>query len=166
MRRLVREGARTASHQAAARQLYAPALPLRRRMELVDQRGEPCREVKARPTIRSHFRRPRGPSCHHAQGLPALMRDDCLRLADGRLSYVLHWPRLCSPLSSTTLATAVTNTGVWWKLYPPNTTFGRFFYPRPRSTFLLMAFGAGNRDTPRRSERRSDRRRGARRWYA
>src|SRR5215208_934959 len=147
MRRLVRERARTASHQAAACRLYAPAPLLRRRKELVDQRGEPCIEVKARPTNRSHFLRPRGPSCHHAQGLPALMRDDCLRLTDGRLSYVLHWPTLCSPLSSTTLATAVTNTGMWWKLYPPNTTFGRFFYPRPRSTFLLMAFvmafGAG-----------------------
>jgi hypothetical protein len=36
----------------------------------------------------------------------------------------------------TTLPGAVTNTSVWWNLYPLNTPFGRFLYPRPRSTFL------------------------------
>jgi hypothetical protein len=48
------------------------------------------------------------------------------------------------------LASAVTNTSVWWNLYPPNTTFGRFLYPRPRSTFLQKAFGTGDANTPRR----------------
>ena len=48
----------------------------------------------------------------------------------------LHWTRLCSPLSTITLASAVTNTSVWWNLYPLNTTFGRSLYPWSRSTFL------------------------------
>jgi hypothetical protein len=50
--------------------------------------------------------------------------------------HVLHGPRLCSPLSAITLAGAVTNTSVWWNLYPLNTTFGRSLYPWSRSTFL------------------------------
>ena len=56
------------------------------------------------------------------------------------------------------LGPAVTNTSVWLNLYPPNTTFGRFLYPRPRSTFLTKGLtarpGCGN--TPRRSERRTE----------
>jgi hypothetical protein len=64
------------------------------------------------------------------------------------LRAVFHLPKLCSSLSTITFATAVTNTGMWWNLYPPNTTFGRFLYPGPAVPSQPKAFGVGLHKEP------------------